>query len=98
MQRAVELEIFGQRLTVASDEDEGYLRELAASLDRRMREVAASAPTASTLNVALLAALQVVDEYSKVQREQAEMNTRIEELSRSLVATLEEDGRAGQER
>jgi cell division protein ZapA len=54
--------IYGQTYQLRGNEDGAYLAELAALVDRRMREVVEVTGTADTLKVAILAALNIADE------------------------------------
>ncbi len=67
------VEIFGQIYNVRGEGDPNYLTELARFVDTRMREVAAEAATVDPLKIAILAALNIADEFSRYrkQREQA---------------------------
>ncbi len=57
------VEIFGQTYSVRAAGDPDYIRELAAFVDRRMREVAEHAPTVDSTKIAILTALNISDEY-----------------------------------
>ena len=60
--------IFGQTYHLRGTEDEAYLNELAALVDRQMREVVEATETADTLKVAILAALNIADDYLQARR------------------------------
>src|SRR6478609_9714687 len=70
---STEVEIFGQAYNVRGEGDPDYLTELARFVDARMREVAASVATVDPMKIAILAALNIADEFSrfKNQREGA---------------------------
>jgi cell division protein ZapA len=51
-----------------SGQDEDHIRELAARVDAKMRAVAAQGRTADSLRVAVLAALNLADELSQLER------------------------------
>ena len=55
--------IYGRTYPLRGNEDGEYLAELATLVDRRMREAADATGTADTLKVAILAALNIADEY-----------------------------------
>lgn len=59
--------IYGQTYHLRG-EDGTYLTELASVVDRRMREVVETTGTADTLKVAVLAALNIADDYLQVRR------------------------------
>jgi|HubBroStandDraft_2_1064218.scaffolds.fasta_scaffold675509_2 cell division protein ZapA len=64
-----------------SGQDEEHIRALAARVDAKMRAVAAQGRTADSLRVAVLAALNLADEVSQLERadsalaEQADSNS-----------------------
>ena len=60
--RVVHVDIHGQRYAVRSDLEPKYIGELAAYLDERMRMAAQELTTADPLRVAVIAALNLVDE------------------------------------
>ena len=55
--------IYGQTYQLRGNEDGTYLTQLADHVDRKMREVVEATGTADTLKVAILAALNIADEY-----------------------------------
>lgn len=64
--REIDLEIAGQRLHIRTDEDEAYMKSLAAYVDEQMREIGKGQQRGiASLTIALLAALRIADEYHK---------------------------------
>ena len=63
-----EVTIFGQTYHLRGNEDREYLEELGSLVDRRMREVVEATGTADTLKVAILAALNIADEFLQARR------------------------------
>ncbi len=59
----IQVEIFGQTYSVRAAGEAEYIRDLAAFVDRKMREVAAHAPTVDSTKIAILTALNVSDEF-----------------------------------
>ncbi|HVS33495.1 MAG TPA: cell division protein ZapA [Thermoanaerobaculia bacterium] len=64
-----EVEIFGQTYSVRGEGDPDYLMELARVVDARMREVAAQVATVDPLKIAILAALNIADEFSRYRKQ-----------------------------
>jgi cell division protein ZapA len=60
--------IFGRTYHLRGDGDHAYLTELAGIVDRKMSEVAEATGTADTLKVAILASLNIADDYLKAGR------------------------------
>ena len=66
---STEVEIFGQTYNVRGEGDPNYLAELARFVDSRMREVAAEVATVDPMKIAILAALNIADEFSRYRRQ-----------------------------
>jgi cell division protein ZapA len=60
--------IFGQTYHLRGGGDSKYLTELASVVDRKMREVVESTGTADSLKVAILAALNIADDFLQARR------------------------------
>ena len=85
--RTVDVEIYDQNYSIIlkmplSDSE---VRELAAEVDGRMRDIAAQTNTPDSLKVAVLTALHLAQEYREL-RDKCEQKT--EDLSRALEAVL----------
>jgi cell division protein ZapA len=66
---STEVEIFGQSYNVRGEGDPDYLSELARFVDSRMRDVAAQVATIDPLKIAILAALNIADEFSRYRKQ-----------------------------
>ncbi|MEO8034509.1 MAG: cell division protein ZapA [Acidobacteriota bacterium] len=66
------VEIFGQAYNVRGEGDPSYLTELARFVDSRMREVASQVATVDQLKIAILAALNIADEFSRYRKQREE--------------------------
>ena len=86
--RRVEVEIMGQRLTVASDEAEVHVRRVAGYVDGQMRQLAAGRASAGMADLALQTALNIASEYWKLQDQQEEVYRFIDRLSERVRAQL----------
>jgi len=58
----VTVDIWGQQVTLKTQNDPEYVQRLARHVDRRMDSIAQKNPRLSTSQVALLAALNIADE------------------------------------
>jgi cell division protein ZapA len=63
--RIIEIEIYGHKhkIRVKGEEDEKYIGRLTSYVDQRMHEVAVKAKSADTLKIAVLAALNIADDF-----------------------------------
>ncbi len=62
--KVCEVRIFGQAYSLKVDMDEVEVRRIAGLVDQRMKDVASASPTATSLQVAILAAMDLVGEYA----------------------------------
>jgi cell division protein ZapA len=90
--RIVTVEIHGQRYPIKSTLDAAYVAELAVHVDEKMRLAATECPTGDTLKVAVLAALNIADEFFRaadvVKDRQTGFASRARELERMLDLAL----------
>ncbi len=67
VQEGVRVEIYDQEYHVRGDLDPEYLKKLAKYLDAKMRSIAGHTHTVDSLRVAVLAALNITDEYHQLR-------------------------------
>jgi cell division protein ZapA len=86
------VEIFGQTYLVRGEGDPNYLLELARFVDSRMRDVAAQVATVDPAKIAILAALNIADEFSRYRRQREQSAgiwiERTEEISDRLSEVI----------
>jgi cell division protein ZapA (FtsZ GTPase activity inhibitor) len=70
--RVVHVEVNGQHYPIKSALDPSYVHELAAYVDRKLKIAAEAAPASDTLGLAILAALNIADEYFRARDKQAQ--------------------------
>ena len=86
------VEIFGQSYNVRGEGNQDYLTELAQFVDARMRDVAAQVATVDPMKIAVLAALNIADEFSRYRQQRQSAAgiwiERTEEISSRLDAVI----------
>lgn len=83
--------IAGQSMSVRTDADPRYIKQLAAYVEDKMEAARAPTRTATTLHQALLAALSIADELKQLERRQAEMVREVRERSRRILRHLDSE-------
>jgi cell division protein ZapA len=95
---SVRVEIYDQTYQLRGTDPE-YIGELAGYVDTKMRLIAQQASTVDSLRVAVLAALNIADEYLILKRRYdsiaSDYHARAEQLSGALDEVLGEVRRAG---
>lgn len=87
--RAMSLELFGQRFTVVSDNDESQVRDLVDFVNRRLEEVRTSSRRIQTDQIALLALLNVAEELFRERQNGRALRRRVRERSRKLLGAID---------
>jgi len=69
---STQVEIYGQTYNVRGEGDPAYLLELARFVDSRMREVSSQVATVDPMKIAVLASLNIADEFSRYRKRRDE--------------------------
>jgi cell division protein ZapA len=77
-QDGVQVEIFDQAYRVKGGLDPEYLQVIAKYLDGKMRSIAARSHNVDSLRVAVLAALNITDEYHQLKAKHEAITTQVE--------------------
>ncbi len=95
---SVRVEIYDQTYQLRGSDPE-YIGKLADYVDTKMRLISQQASTVDSLRVAVLAALNIADEYLLLKRKyesiDSDYHTRAEQLSGALDEVLDEARLAG---
>jgi len=72
----IEIEIYGQKykIRVKGEEDEKYISQLTSYVDQKMHEVAVKSKSADGLKIAVLAALNIADDFFTMQNRLGQLN------------------------
>lgn len=92
MKRAVKIEILGREYNIKSDEGEERVKKVGEYFNRKIREITEAAPNISTLNVVILTALNIANDYFDLLEEKEELRKelgaktgRLAELIHSVI-------------
>ena len=85
MKKSYDVKVFNQSFSVKSEADEHYVRQVASFVDQKIREIGDKTPSISSLNVALLTAMNIADEYLKLNRERESKNKKLAKQVKSLI-------------
>jgi cell division protein ZapA len=97
--RVVTVEIHGQQYPIRSGLDPAYVAELAAYVDEKMRLAARESPSGETLKLAVLAALNIADEYFRILDDERRQNDQVANRAAALERMMDlalglEDGQS----
>ena len=87
-EQPVSVEIYGQSYNVRGEGDPAYLAELARVVDARMREIAPQVATGDPTRIAILAALNIADEFTRYRKQRESDAGRWKQKTEQLIARL----------
>jgi cell division protein ZapA (FtsZ GTPase activity inhibitor) len=90
---SVEVQLLGQRMVLKAEEDPRQVERLVSYVKRKIDELSASGPISSS-KLAVLAALNIADDYFRAIDETRELKRQVAMKSRALLGELER--RAGE--
>ena len=83
------VEVCGRQYPIRSDLDETYVTELARFVDRKIRTTAKHAHGADSLQVAVLAAMNIADEYFRYRNRQPASHDDVRQRADELEALVD---------
>ncbi len=86
----VKVEIFGHTYTINGDAPNEYIYELSEFVNQKMNEVNENISTKSSVQVAILAALNIADEYFQLKKLNKGMDFALESKAKSLISMLDD--------
>jgi cell division protein ZapA len=93
VKRSVTVNIAGVRYALKTDEDDRWVKSVAAFVDGKMRDVQKHARTPDTQAVAVLAALQIAEQLFDERRQAGDLRKKIREKSQSLLDWINKEAR-----
>ncbi len=88
MKTSVKVEILGREYSIRSDEGEDRVKKIAAYINQKLKAVSEGTKTVSTLDVAILVAMDVANEYFEALEGQNQLARKIELKSDRLIERI----------
>lgn len=88
--RVVTVEIQGQQYPIRTTLDAVYVQRLASHVNSRMDQAASTAPSADTVGLAILTALNIADEYFRARELQASASGSLAERTAALERIVDQ--------
>ena len=89
MKNSVRVEILGREYVVKSDDEKGRVEKIAAYVNQKIQEISGGPQTISTLNAAILAALNIADDYFRVLEEKGGNRQDYESRAEHLITMID---------
>ncbi len=88
MKRKVDINLFGNKYTIKTEESEEHLKELESFLNAKFDEIRKATRSVSSLNVAILTALNISNLYLKEKKDWKEKEERLLKLAERIKEVL----------
>lgn len=89
MKRTVEVSIMGQKFMVRSESDETYVMRVAEYVNAKVTEISSKTKAIPSLNVVILAAMNIADELMQTQEKKEKMFTGIEKKLAGMIELID---------
>jgi len=86
---SIQIEIFGQVYSIKGKDDPAYIRELAAFIDGKMKEVQKGTGTVDPHRVAILTALTITDELYRLREQYGLLRKTAEDSTKRMLELTE---------
>lgn len=90
MKSVVRIEILGREYTIKSNEGEERVKKVAAYLNQKIKEITGATPAISTLNIAILVALNIANEYLDLLEKQKNLDKEVAAKAGRLTELIQE--------
>jgi cell division protein ZapA len=85
LKKRFEVRILGQELSVVSDSGDEHVAEVIRFVSDKVEEAGKAAGSKNTLNIAILAALNIADEYLRMMGAEDSIYSQLESRSEQLI-------------
>lgn len=90
MDNLVKIELMGQPYTIRTSADKEQVLAAAALVRERLEEYRSATRSSIKLNVAILTALDLANDYLQLQESHARLGRVVETRSKDIIKTIEE--------
>ena len=87
--KTIEVSIFNHKFSVKTDNNEAFVAQLATYVNEKVEEVKKQAKQTPSINVALLACLNIAEEYLKFKQERGRIKDKTEKKVRDLIDLID---------
>ena len=82
------VDIAGQKFTLKTDADEGYVKSLARFVTEKIDDAKRGSKGMATQSVAILAAMHIADDLFQARRSEKDFRRRVKEKSKTILDLL----------
>ncbi len=88
MKNTVRVEILGREYSLRTEEGEERVKRIAQYLNEKLKSLSENTKTLSTLNLAILAAMDIANEYFQILDGQDDLSRKVEKIEKKSVRLI----------
>ncbi len=89
MKKSFEVSILNQKFIIKSDADERYVQKVSDYINKKIHDITSHTKSVSTLRVAILAALNVADDFFKLREKRKDVGQVAEKKIRDILSVID---------
>ena len=90
LKKRFNIQVLGQEFSVLSDSGDEHVAEIVQYVNDKAREIGGDSGNATTLNIAVLVALNIADEFFRFKRDEEDKHSQLEGRTEKLISLIEE--------
>jgi cell division protein ZapA len=90
LKKRFNIKVMEQEFSVLSDEEDAHVAKVVRYVNDKAREIERSTKNQTTLKLSILVALNIADEYLKLESEKDDIYNQLEKKSERLIHFIEE--------
>jgi len=90
LKKCFNIQVLGQEFSVLSDSGDEYVAEIVQYVNDKAREIDGDSGNAATLDVAILVALNIADEFFKFEKDEEDRHSQLEGRTEKLISLIKE--------
>ncbi len=90
MESKVKVKIYGNEYSIVGEAPADYVQKLAEYVDTRMHEISKTLSSGNPTQIAILAALNIADEYFQLSESHGDVTGEMERKTNNLISMLDE--------
>ena len=90
MKKRFNIQVLGREFSVLSDSGDEHVAEIVQYVNDKAGEIDGDSGNAATLDVSILVALNIADEFFKFKRDEEDRHSQLEGRTEKLISLIEE--------
>jgi len=94
LKQRFDIRVIGREFSVLSDKGDEYVNKIVQYVNERAKEIGDASEDVTTSDIAILVALNIAEELSKVKEEKEDLHSRFENEVEGLISYIDKKSRS----